>query len=139
MGDYLFTYGTLKPGRAPEEISFAVRRFKRLGRGSIRGHLFDLGEFPGAKLDDSSGSKIFGTVFEIPKDPSLLQALDRYEEFYPSNRNKSLFVRKRCAVQFGDETLNCWIYEYNRSKHAKNRALGRQRLRVSRIKSRKDS
>jgi gamma-glutamylcyclotransferase (GGCT)/AIG2-like uncharacterized protein YtfP len=135
MPDYLFAYGTLLPGAAPAEIAGIAARLKAVGEGCVRGRLYNLGHFPGAVLEQTgnerrgkgktsddreadrnkSGRMIYGTVFELPRDPEVLQALDAYEEFDPANPAASQFLRTRClaSLQSGS-AIECWIYVYNR-------------------------
>lgn len=115
MTQYLFTYGTLLPERAPDEIAGAVAKLRRVGAGRVRGVLYGLGEYPGAVLDEHCGSEVEGTVFELPEEPSILRRLDEYEEFDPNAPEGSLFRRISRAVTLDTgETLSCWIYVYNR-------------------------
>jgi gamma-glutamylcyclotransferase (GGCT)/AIG2-like uncharacterized protein YtfP len=110
---YLFSYGTLQPRLAPPEIKPTVRRLRRVGRGFIRGRLFDFGEYPGAVLS-RTGPQIVGQIFELPDDPEVLHRLDEYEGFDEANPRRSLFVRKRCVVQLEDgKKIACWVYLYN--------------------------
>ncbi len=114
MSRYLFIYGTLQPGHAPDEIAVAVERLRLVGRGTVSGVLYDLGDYPGAVLGGNRQSRIFGTVFELPDDANVLQALDEYEGFNPEAIAESLFVRVEHAVEMADgRALNCWIYAYN--------------------------
>lgn len=112
---YLFTYGTLLPRKAPAEIAPAVRRLRRVGRGFVHGHLYDLGEYPGAVLR-KTGPLILGQVFELPDDPDVLSKLDEYEGFDPAHPQGSLFVRKKWPVTFEGKKrkVTCWVYIYNR-------------------------
>ncbi len=115
MNRHLFVYGTLTPSRAPAEISAAVRRLKRVGAASVRGRLYDLGEYPGAVLSRTSPSVIKGQVFELPEDQQVLDSIDTYEGFDPDHPRGSLFVRKRWPVTLADGSrMTCWIYAYNR-------------------------
>jgi gamma-glutamylcyclotransferase (GGCT)/AIG2-like uncharacterized protein YtfP len=84
-----------------------------LGRATLRGALYDLGEHPGAVPDAASASWIGGEVFELPRDPALLARLDAYEEFTPEHPERSSFVRVRCRVALarGGE-LECWVYAW---------------------------
>ncbi|MGC2300095.1 MAG: hypothetical protein WA476_14910 [Acidobacteriaceae bacterium] len=43
---YLFAYGTLQRNHAPDEMASAVAGLRPLGKGSDRGGLYDLGEYP---------------------------------------------------------------------------------------------
>ncbi len=112
--DYLFAYGTLHPEHAPEEIADLVCRFEPVGRGTVRGTLYDLGSYPGAVLDEGSTRRISGTVFRLPAGREILSRLDAYEEFDPGAPERSLFIRRRYPVRMDDgQTLSCWVYEYN--------------------------
>jgi gamma-glutamylcyclotransferase (GGCT)/AIG2-like uncharacterized protein YtfP len=114
MGDYLFSYGTLLPGRTPNEIAAAVEKLRPVGDGFVRAVLYDLGDYPGAVLDPSSQQIVAGTVFQLPEDEDVLRQLDEYEGFNPDAPGKSLFIRARCPVTLASgSTLECWIYVYN--------------------------
>ena len=115
MNRHLFVYGTLEPAHAPAEIAAAVRRLRRVGSGSVRGRLYDLGEFPGAVVSRTSPSVIRGKIFELPEDEQVLSSIDAYEGFDPDHPQGSLFVRKRWPVTLADGSrMTCWIYAYNR-------------------------
>lgn len=115
MSHYLFVYGTLQAGHAPPEIAHAVEGFRHVGKGSITGTLYHLGEFPGAIISSEASGKISGEVVELPADPNVIAHLDDYEGFYPDAPDESLFVRISQPVLLDSgETLRCWIYVYNR-------------------------
>ena len=122
MKQYLFTYGTLQPGSAPAEIAGEVGRLRWVGRGFVRGHRYDLGDYPGAVLREDGnedGEVIAGWICELPDDPDVLDRLDKYEEFDPANLQGSLFVRKESTVTFDNGAkIRCWIYVYNRDPGA---------------------
>jgi gamma-glutamylcyclotransferase (GGCT)/AIG2-like uncharacterized protein YtfP len=51
----------------------------------------------------------------LPSDERILEALDRYEEFDPSDLKRSLFVRKKAMVRLANGSRReGWIYVYNR-------------------------
>lgn len=115
MSEYLFAYGTLQPGHAPSEIAPAVDKLEAIGKGSVRGVLYDLGDYPGAVLDSSTPRTIFGTVFKLTKDASTLRQLDEYEGFDPKAPEESLFIRRIHPVELATgRVVKCWIYVYNR-------------------------
>src|SRR5579864_5628973 len=104
--EYLFAYGTLHPEHAPEEVADLVRRFEPVGRGTVRGTLYDLGSYPGAVLDEGSTRRISGTVFRLPAGDDVLRRLDDYEGFDPGVPQASLFIRRlREAKLDGGRTL----------------------------------
>ena len=116
MSTFLFAYGTLQAELAPREVALLVARLRRVGEGSVVGTLYDLGHYPGAVLDAASERRIYGTVFELPEDPELWRELDAYEEYAPELPEASQFVRVRTmALMTEGDSLECWIYVYNRS------------------------
>jgi gamma-glutamylcyclotransferase (GGCT)/AIG2-like uncharacterized protein YtfP len=111
---YLFVYGTLLPEYAPEEFAPVMSSLRTVGKGTVRGTLYNLGRYPGAVLDAASSRRIYGTVFSLPGGEGLLHRLDEYEEFDPGTPATSQFIRCLCPVQFADgHVLECWVYEYN--------------------------
>ena len=115
MSQHLFLYGTLLPTEAPDEIASVVKRLRRLGLAQVRGRLYDFGEFPGAVLDPLSRTMIHGELVVLPSDGRVLDALDQYEEFDPSDPKRSLFVRKKAKVRMANgSSREGWIYVYNR-------------------------
>lgn len=124
MSEFLFVYGTLRPGCAPDEIANQAARLRLVGEASIQGNLYDLGHFPGALLSNDSVCRIPGLLFELPEDEHVLQALDEYEEFIPARPRESQFVRVRCEAQLKTgEAVTCWIYVYTRSIAAMQRIV----------------
>lgn len=112
MAERLFVYGTLRPGRAPREIAGTVSALQRIGDGTVRGRLFDLGAYPGIALDDKAG-EVEGEVFDLP-DEATLARLDAYEDYRPHDPEGSLFRRVKATVTFADGTRGlCWVYVYN--------------------------
>jgi gamma-glutamylcyclotransferase (GGCT)/AIG2-like uncharacterized protein YtfP len=112
MLEILFIYGTLHPDRAPREIAAVARRLTSIGRATIRARLYNLGEYPGIVLDDSS-TPIPGELFTVP-DAETLAALDAYEDFRPASHAESLFLREKAVVILDDGSQeSCWVYTYN--------------------------
>jgi gamma-glutamylcyclotransferase (GGCT)/AIG2-like uncharacterized protein YtfP len=116
---YLFVYGTLLSGQVSPETAGLIRQLERVGPATTKGRLYNLGEYPGAIVDTSSRTLIYGEVYQLPPDKDLLTQLDRYEEYDPLMPQDSLFVRTKClAKTFDGRTLECWIYSYNGSVKA---------------------
>jgi gamma-glutamylcyclotransferase (GGCT)/AIG2-like uncharacterized protein YtfP len=107
--DKLFVYGTLRRGFAPHEHLKSSARF--LGKGTIAGRLYDLGEFPGAIPSEQPGEEVEGELYELRDLGRQLKALDEYEEFDPDNPAKSLFIRQRVNVLLDNgERFDAWTY-----------------------------
>jgi gamma-glutamylcyclotransferase (GGCT)/AIG2-like uncharacterized protein YtfP len=115
MTEYLFVYGTLRPEIAPSEVADVVNQLRTVGPASVRGCLYDLGEYPGAILDASAETMIAGEVFELPDGKVILARLDDYEGYDANDPETSLFVRIKCAAALSDgRQFESWIYVYNR-------------------------
>jgi gamma-glutamylcyclotransferase (GGCT)/AIG2-like uncharacterized protein YtfP len=110
---YLFVYGTLRRGLAPPVIADVVNRLRVEGPATIRGRLYDLGDYPGCVLDDEGGA-VHGVLLEIA-DPGVLEALDAYECYAAHDAAGSLFCRTVCdAVTADARVVSAWVYVYNR-------------------------
>jgi gamma-glutamylcyclotransferase (GGCT)/AIG2-like uncharacterized protein YtfP len=118
MSEYLFVYGTLRPSLVPEAVQSIVGQLEVAGDGFIFGRLYDLGAYPGAVLDDSRVSKVFGTVYRLPDHEALqrelIDALDAYEGIDSASEKESLYLRKPSSATLLDGSkLACWVYVYN--------------------------
>ena len=87
----LLVYGTLRPGGTAAVL--------------VPGTLYDLGSFPGIKLEDGE-TESFVTCERITVDDATLRRLDQYEGYDPDRPDGSLYLR----VPYGDDQ----IYVYNR-------------------------
>jgi pyruvate carboxylase len=110
----LFVYGTLRRGYSRNyRLGEAAARF--VGMGRIRGRLYDLGLYPGARRATKRTDRIIGELYELADSAGKLRELDRVEEFYPEKPSKSLFVRRRVEVELDDGTTQrAWAYFLNK-------------------------
>lgn len=105
----VFVYGTLRAneandiGRAAQRSGTAQPRW--LGRGSVKGTLYDLGPYPGLVPDTAAG-EVYGDVFEI--DEALLPVLDKIEAVFPHHPRE--FQRNMIQVQLNGKLLPCQFY-----------------------------
>ena len=126
MAESLFVYGTLLPQNVPPCLRGLVNRLRWCGEACVRGVLFDLGESPGAILDESTEARVFGGVVQLPEEGNVLAELDSYEGIDAASPDSGLFVRRRHQVLMDDgRTLECWVYEYNGDRSAPVIASGR--------------
>ncbi len=120
MSEYLFIYGTLSPEIAPKEIAAAVRKLRFVGNGFVRGRLYDLGKYPGIKLEAASRTKVRGRVYRLPENRKAIESIDAFEEYYPNKPDASLYKRRLAQVELeSGEKVRSWIYEYNGSASPK--------------------
>jgi gamma-glutamylcyclotransferase (GGCT)/AIG2-like uncharacterized protein YtfP len=138
MSDFLFIYGTLLPDRAPAEIAGSVRLLRPIGPAQVKGHLYNLGEYPVAVLDASPDEIIPGQVFELPEDQAVLASLDLYEEYDPCNPQRSLFLRVKSTVTLTDDghTVESWLYIYNQDAGWRRIPDRREEKRIRRVNER---
>ncbi len=114
---YLFVCGTLRKemvGQTTPEIAALMQSLRFIGRGSLPGQLFDLGEYPGMNVGENFATKIIGEIYEMPDARATLEVLDVYEGFIPGELEASLFARRKEKVTLTDnQQLECWMYVYN--------------------------
>lgn len=102
----VFVYGTLRRGAVNEASSFVGAEF--VSESKIKGSIYDLGWYPGLKLDDLS--EVEGDIFKV--NQYQLERLDSYEGC------PSLYSRRRVETLRGEEVF---VYEYNGSVHPDDR------------------
>ncbi len=119
----LFVYGTLR--RGGERHAILVRLAARFaGRGSVRGELFDLGEYPGARPSTSLHSRVFGELYLLRNPARAFEVLDRVEGYRSAHAAASLFHREIAVVErAGGGATEAWIDWLNRARHPFRRIL----------------
>jgi gamma-glutamylcyclotransferase (GGCT)/AIG2-like uncharacterized protein YtfP len=113
MKTRLLVYGTLMSGHRENRILSALSGARYVARGWVRGHLFDLGTYPGAVLDAKASSRIEGELWEADYRPGMFHRLDEYEGFFPAHPEQSLFIRTKARVHLDHETTLAWVYVLN--------------------------
>ena len=115
---HVFVYGTLRRGEQ-RDINLLKPAPHWMGRASVAGVLYDLGDYPGLRLCTSptAQQRVEGEVYEISHE--LERLLDEIEEV--SVQPAAEYVRRHVVVQLlrqaqtqGDATttgLNCLVYE----------------------------
>lgn len=84
----VFVYGSLKRGEFNHKV---LGESKFIGKTKVRGRIYDLGHYPGAKL--SEDGEIHGEVFDV--DNETLNRLDRLEG------HPHFYERKECDSPLG--------------------------------------
>jgi gamma-glutamylcyclotransferase (GGCT)/AIG2-like uncharacterized protein YtfP len=89
---------------------------KLVGQGTIRGRLYDLGDYPGVRVEgNSSDNFVTGELYQLRQPERSIRVLDGYEDCFPSEPHKSLFVRDLVVVTLeGGQRTRAWTYLYNR-------------------------
>ena len=118
--DHLFVYGTLRGDVAataapanPARAALAAGA-RLLGRGRMRGRLFDLGAYPGAVPANAGFRVVRGEVFALLRPHAVLSRLDAYEGCGPEDPEPAPFRRQRVMVEMDDGgSLGAWAYVYH--------------------------
>jgi len=118
--DHLFVYGTLLPDIASDSKKSLLRRLRRAGSATVRGELFDMGNYPALSLG-AGESIVRGELLIVPA-PAAWMRLDLYEGFQHVHPQRSVFRREQCiATRAGAEEVPCWTYVYNRDLSSASR------------------
>jgi len=86
-----------------------------IGKGYIHAKKYDLGHYPGVKLDSKKEHQTYGELYEVKTNTEhVFSELDFYEVYTPNDIENSLFVRKEASVYLNrNETeFKAWTYEY---------------------------
>lgn len=109
----VLVYGTLRVDQGAYYAFDLKAQTKHIGTVRIPGTIYDLGAFPGVRLDgDDSG--VVCDVLEVADEAaveSIIERLDRYEGCRPDNPGNSLYTREVVEVT---DIGPCFIYEINR-------------------------
>ena len=94
---FLFVYGTLLSGLR-EDWRKKVRA-ELVGEGTIKGRLYDLGDYPGVRLAGGRSAKfVRGELYRLGDPERATRILDQYEHYFPVAPEKSLFIRELVMV-----------------------------------------
>ncbi|HVQ38718.1 MAG TPA: gamma-glutamylcyclotransferase family protein [Pyrinomonadaceae bacterium] len=96
----VFIYGSLRSGCAGA-MSVRFPNSKFIADAKVNGRLYDLGAYPGLRLDESS-PLVIGEVYEISEE--TLNSLDDFE-------TSSNYSRSQVEVLVGADRRDCWTYE----------------------------
>jgi gamma-glutamylcyclotransferase (GGCT)/AIG2-like uncharacterized protein YtfP len=112
VADFVFFYGTLMAGFDRRRRAGIDSKLTYRGRGAIRAALFDLGIYPAAV--PAPDGHVWGEVYEIADEETVLEALDDIEGFRPDDPDKSLYARAKADVIMPGGTVEqAWVYFYN--------------------------
>jgi gamma-glutamylcyclotransferase (GGCT)/AIG2-like uncharacterized protein YtfP len=106
----LFACGTLRSSQRNRFALLLHRHSRPLGRATLRGRLYRLGEYPGAVPSDDPAERVAGEVFALDPEHAaeVIRALDEYEG--------ADFARREVEVALDSGgTARCWAYLYTGS------------------------
>lgn len=106
---YIAFYGTLMEAQHISLKDHLTGKLLPHGKCLIPGNIYNLGRYPGLKLDGERKS-VHGELYEIV-DPEPLKLLDEYEA--RDNYDKSLPGFSRRLVELDFPKQLAWVYEYD--------------------------
>lgn len=113
---HLFLYGSLLGNNTEEKIKKIFNdNCQFITKGYILAKLYDLGEYPGAIPTTNKNDRVFGKIFWVKNPRKTFRILDEYEEYFPKNPKKSLFIRRKTKAYLlpSENTIKCWAYLFN--------------------------
>lgn len=116
MTDLIFLYGTLRRGSSRHNI---LKRLgaEYVGKGTVQGELFDLGDYPGARKTEKPSSRVVGEIYRLPNPAQAFAVLDAVEGFRPSAPESSLFRRETTTARLANgECRTAWLYWLSRGR-----------------------
>lgn len=111
----LFVYGSLRSGFRSQAYEYVSRYFDLVGPASVKGKLFDMGDYPAA-IPAEEESLIVGELYRIKNEKEFTWAicqLDDYEGVLVEPHEQPLYRREIGQVLFSDNTVPAWIYWFN--------------------------
>ncbi len=112
MKTCVFFYGTLMVGFDRRRRAGIDDRLTYLGRGWVKGNLYDLGLYPAAV--PAEGGRIWGELYETDAPEPVLAALDALEGYHHGDPDRSLYQRQMVEVTLPEgATVDSWVYFYN--------------------------
>lgn len=112
MAELVFFYGTLMAGFDRRRRAGMDGKLRYIGRGSIRGSLFDLGLYPAAV--PAAEGDVWGEVYEMAEPATVLAGLDEIEGYRHDDPDRSLYRRQQADASLPDGSIaRAWVYFYN--------------------------
>ena len=107
----LFVYGTLL-NHNNEFAVYLKEHSHFFANGKVKGKLYDIGEYPGAILDDED-EYIYGVILQIDDPEVVFSEIDDYEGYGDEQPEPNEFIRLAVDVETTSEVVHCYIYVYN--------------------------
>jgi gamma-glutamylcyclotransferase (GGCT)/AIG2-like uncharacterized protein YtfP len=112
---FVFVYGSLRKGFQSSAYEYISRYFNFFDEATVKGKLFDLGEYPAAipVLEDAF---IKGELYIVKNENEFSWAiaqLDDYEGVLVEPHEQPLYRREIADAFINDAIVPAWIYWYN--------------------------
>ncbi|MBB6128918.1 gamma-glutamylcyclotransferase family protein [Mucilaginibacter lappiensis] len=111
---HLFVYGTLLDS-GNSYGAYLQQHCTLIKKGKFKGKLYDIGEYPGAIVDESTDQYVHGSIYQMDEPEKILNFIDDYEGFGDDQEQPNLFTRELTSIETDMGTVQCWIYLYHLS------------------------
>ena len=112
---FVFAYGSLRKGFNSSAYEYISRYFNFYGNATVKGKLFDLGEYPAA-IPVQEDAFIKGELYFVKNENEFSWAiaqLDDYEGVLVEPPEQPMYRREIADSFINDTIVPAWIYWYN--------------------------
>ena len=112
---FVFAYGSLRKGFNSSAYEYISRYFNFFGNATVKGKLFDLGEYPAA-IPVQEDAFIKGELYFVKNENEFSWAiaqLDDYEGVLVEPHEQQMYRREIADTFINDAIVPAWIYWYN--------------------------
>ncbi len=109
----LFVYGSLRQGFNNPFFEFIRNHFDYIGQATVKGTLYDLGDFPAGVPSESN--TIIGELYVAKSEADFnwaIAQLDDYEGLHLEEGESSQYRREIAAITCNGESVQSWMYWY---------------------------
>ncbi|MEI6333140.1 MAG: gamma-glutamylcyclotransferase family protein [Methylococcaceae bacterium] len=112
--EFIFVYGTLRKQTASSKQHLLANYCAYFSEGVMPGKPYEVCGYPGAIESSNANHKVFGELYKILDQQSLLERLDEYEECSDRFPMPHEYSRKQRSIELvsGDSVV-AWVYLYN--------------------------
>ena len=111
----LFVYGSLRSGFRSPAYEYISRFFTFVGDATVKGKLYDLGEYPAAiPVEDDVFIK--GELYTVKNQQEFSWAIGQVDDYEGMNVEAGevpLYLRKVSPVYVNNQVVDAWVYWYN--------------------------
>ena len=112
---FVFAYGSLRKGFNSSAYEYISRYFNFYGNATVKGKLFDLGEYPAA-IPVQEDAFIKGELYFVKNENEFSWAIaqiDDYEGVLVEPPEQPMYRREIANTFINDTIVPAWIYWYN--------------------------
>lgn len=108
----LFVYGSLRSGFQHEAYQYIAQYFTPIGPATVKGSLYDMGEYPVAIPTDAE-QFIHGELYTISRPEEfayIIGQVDDYEGVNTEEGETPMYIRDEATVYCNGQQHTAWVY-----------------------------